>query len=86
MENAMSRRKGKKLIIFIGIAIFIVLLIFLKMKYGIYGKNDFNNLFNQSKEEILKNYGNPIEDKMLNTRSERLTYDKIDFIVSSSSP
>ena len=73
-------------IIFIGIAIFIVLLIFLKMKYGIYGKNDFNNLFNQSKEEILKNYGNPIEDKMLNTRSERLTYDKIDFIVSSSSP
>ena len=44
MENAMSRRKGKKLIIFIGIAIFIVLLIFLKMKYGIYGKNDFNNL------------------------------------------
>ena len=75
-----------KLIIFIGIAIFIVLLIFLKMKYGIYGKNDFNNLFNQSKEEILKNYGNPIEDKMLNTRSERLTYDKIDFIVSSSSP
>ena len=56
------------------------------MKYGIYGKNDFNNLFNQSKEEILKNYGNPIEDKMLNTRSERLTYDKIDFIVSSSSP
>ena len=42
MENAMSRRKGKKLIIFIGIAIFIVLLIFLKMKYGIYGKNDFN--------------------------------------------
>mgnify|MGYP000299670178 CR=1 FL=1 len=28
MENAMSRRKGKKLIIFIGIAIFIVLLIF----------------------------------------------------------
>ena len=86
MENAMSRRKGKKLIIFIGIAIFIFLLIFLKMKYGIYGKNDFNNLFNQSKEEILKNYGNPIEDKMLNTRSERLTYDKIDFIVSSSSP
>lgn len=86
MENAMSRRKGKKLIIFIGIAIFIVLLNFLKMKYGIYGKNDFNNLFNQSKEEILKNYGNPIEDKMLNTRSERLTYDKIDSIVSSSSP
>ena len=39
MENAMSRRKGKKLIIFIGIAIFIVLLNFLKMKYGIYGKN-----------------------------------------------
>lgn len=38
MENAMSRRKGKKLIIFIGIAIFIILLIFLKMKYGIYGK------------------------------------------------
>ena len=41
MENAMSRRKGKKLIIFIGIAIFIVLLNFLKMKYGIYGKNDW---------------------------------------------
>ena len=74
MENAMSRRKGKKLIIFIGIAICIVLLIFLKLKYGIYGKNDFNNLFNQSKEEILKNYGNPIEDKMLNTRSGILLF------------
>ena len=52
MENAMSRRKGKKLIIFIGIAIFIVLLIFLKMKYGIYGKNDFNNLFKEELELI----------------------------------
>ena len=58
MENAMSRRKGKKIDYIYRDSYFYCFINFLKMKYGIYGKNDFNNLFNQSKEEILKNYGN----------------------------
>lgn len=81
MENT-----SKKLISIIFIIIVFILLLLFKMKYGTYGRGDFNNLFDQSKEEILENYGEPIEDKMLNTKSERLAYEKIDFIISSSSP
>lgn len=44
MENVMNRRKGKRKMVVIGIIvlIFIVLVIFLKMKYGTYGLHDFN--------------------------------------------
>ena len=48
-----SKRRAK-VVIGIIILIFIVLVIFLKMKYGTYGLHDFNCFFRQSKQEILE--------------------------------
>ena len=46
-----SKRRAK-VVIGIIILIFIVLVIFLKMKYGTYGLHDFNCFFRQSKREL----------------------------------
>ncbi len=65
MENVMNRRKGKRKMVVIGIIvlIFIVLVIFLKMKYGTYGLHDFNCFFRQSKQEILEKMGSLLTGK-----------------------
>ena len=54
-----SKRRAK-VVIGIIILIFIVLVIFLKMKYGTYGLHDFNYFFRQSKQEILEKDGEPV--------------------------
>ena len=46
-----SKRRAK-VVIGIIILIFIILVIFLKMKYGTYGLHDFNCLFGKANQEI----------------------------------
>ena len=59
-----SKRRAK-VVIGIIILIFIVLVIFLKMKYGTYGLHDFNCFFRQSKQEILEKDGEPVNREKL---------------------
>ena len=59
-----SKRKAK-VVIGIIVLIFIVLVIFLKMKYGTYGLHDFNCFFRQSKQEILEKDGEPVNREKL---------------------
>ena len=73
---------SKKTIIVICIIIFVILLVFLKMKYGTYGYYDFQHFFDQSKENIIEIYGEPIEDEYINEYCEDMTYEDIKFVIS----
>ena len=61
MKNVMNRRKVKNVIIVVGIIGLIALILFIKMKYGTYGYYDFQHFFDQSKENIIETYGEPID-------------------------
>ena len=80
MENVMNRRKGKRKMVVIGIIvlIFIVLVIFLKMKYGTYGLHDFNYFFRQSKQEILEKDGEPVNREKLYGNCEDIKFEDIE--------
>ena len=73
----MNRRKGKRKMVVIGIIvlIFIVLVIFLKMKYGTYGLHDFNYFFRQSKQEILEKDGEPVNREKLYGNCEDIKFE-----------
>ena len=81
MENVMNRRKGKRKMVVIGIIvlIFIVLVIFLKMKYGTYGLHDFNYFFRQSKQEILEKDGEPVNREKLYGNCEDIKFEDIEY-------
>lgn len=55
---------------------------FIKMKYGTYGYYDFQHFFDQSKENIIETYGEPIEDEYINEYCEDMTYEDIKFVIS----
>ena len=77
----MNRRKGKRKMVVIGIIvlIFIVLVIFLKMKYGTYGLHDFNYFFRQSKQEILEKDGEPVNREKLYGNCEDIKFEDIEY-------
>ena len=60
----------------------IALILFIKMKYGTYGYYDFQHFFDQSKENIIETYGEPIEDEYINEYCEDMTYEDIKFVIS----
>ena len=82
MKNVMNRRKVKNVIIVVGIIGLIALILFIKMKYGTYGYYDFQHFFDQSKENIIETYGEPIEDEYINEYCEDMTYEDIKFGIS----
>ena len=82
MKNVMNRRKVKNVIIVVGIIGLIALILFIKMKYGTYGYYDFQHFFEQSKENIIETYGEPIEDEYINEYCEDMTYEDIKFVIS----
>ena len=72
----------KNVIIVVGIIGLIALILFIKMKYGTYGYYDFQHFFDQSKENIIETYGEPIEDEYINEYCEDMTYEDIKFVIS----
>ena len=88
MENVMNRRKGKRKMVVIGIIvlIFIVLVIFLKMKYGTYGLHDFNYFFRQSKQEILEKDGEPVNREKLYGNCEDIKFEDIEYTFIGNYP
>ena len=71
MKNVMNRRKVKNVIIVVGIIGLIALILFIKMKYGTYGYYDFQHFFEQSKENIIETYGEPIDCLLYTSPSPR---------------
>ena len=88
MENVMNRRKGKRKMVVIGIIvlIFIVLVIFLKMKYGTYGLHDFNYFFRQSKQEILEKDGEPVSREKLYGNCKDIKFEDIEYTFIGNYP
>ena len=84
----MNRRKGKRKMVVIGIIvlIFIVLVIFLKMKYGTYGLHDFNYFFRQSKQEILEKDGEPVNREKLYGNCEDIKFEDIEYTFIGNYP
>ena len=80
------RKKGKRVAVVIISFIVIILFIFLKMKYGTYGMRDFNDFFNQSKQEILEKNGEPINRDPFIEGCETITFDDIEYTFSSEYP
>ena len=73
-----SKRRAK-VVIGIIILIFIILVIFLKMKYGTYGLHDFNYFFRQSKQEILEKDGEPVNREKLYGNCEDIKFEDIEY-------
>lgn len=80
-----SKRRAK-VVIGIIILIFIVLVIFLKMKYGTYGLHDFNCFFRQSKQEILEKEGDPVSREKLYGNCEDIKFEDIEYTFIGNYP
>ena len=80
--NVAGMEEVKNVIIVVGIIGLIALILFIKMKYGTYGYYDFQHFFDQSKENIIETYGEPIEDEYINEYCEDMTYEDIKFVIS----
>ena len=80
-----SKRRAK-VVIGIIILIFIILVIFLKMKYGTYGLHDFNCFFRQSKQEILEKQGDPVSREKLYGNCEDIKFEDIEYTFIGNYP
>ena len=78
--------KSKKTIIVVCIIIFVILLVFLKMKYGTYGRYDFQRFFNQTKQEALEENGKPNSREPLAGNGEEIKFDGVDYTFGPKYP
>ena len=63
-----------------------ILILLVKMKYGTYGMGDFNNFFNQKKQEILEENGEPVNREPLSNGCETITFDDVEYTFISERP
>lgn len=85
MENAMNR-KGKKVMVVIGIIVVILLILFFEMKYGTYGRYDFQRFFNQTKQGVLEENGKPNSREPLASNGEEIKFDGVDYTFGPKYP